>query len=195
MTFVIVSLCGSIYYDVGKKSEKNNSVSKHTMRPQQHINQPCTSRKHQRLWGKKQNTLHTLINTHAPCTYPVLCIYTQRNTPFAQTDSLTLTSIYRKTHTHTKTHNYISTLGVWQRRGKNQSGRPGTWMNRLWSKPHQRHIDDLPQTSIFLPSVGSGLLIASGVLVTSATLACSGSQNQLVTIKCWLDLLSRLVTQ
>lgn len=103
MTFVIVSLCGSIYYDVGKKSEKNNSVSKHTLRPQQHINQPCTSRKHQRLGGKKQNTLHTLINTHAPCTYPVLCIYTQRNTPFAQTDSLTLTSIYRKTHTHKDT--------------------------------------------------------------------------------------------
>lgn len=122
-------------------------------------------------------------------------IYTKKHT--IRTNGLTHTYKYiqKNTHTHTKTHNYISTLGVWQRRGKNQSGRPGTWMNRLWSKPHQRHIDDLPQTSIFLPSVGSGLLIASGVLVTSATLACSGSQNQLVTIKCWLDLLSRLVTQ
>lgn len=96
---------------------------------------------------KKKNTLHTLINTHAPCTYPLLCIYTQRHTPFSQTDSPTLTSV----HTDTHTHNYISTLGVWQRRGKNQSGRPGTWMNRLSSKPHQRHRDDLPQTSIFSP--------------------------------------------
>lgn len=104
---------------------------------------------------------------------PALTHFTiQRHKPFSQTDSPTM----KNARIHAHTHNYISTLGVWQRKGKNQSGRPGTWMNRLWSKPHQRHIDDLPRTSNFLPSVGSGPLIAWGALWTSVTLVHRGSQ-------------------
>lgn len=78
------------------------------------------------------------------------------------------------------TPNYISILGVWQTRGKNQSGRPSTWMNRLQFKPHQRWTDDLPQTSISLPCVGAGHLIAwgHGVLLTLVTLAHRGSHIQ-----------------
>lgn len=105
-------------------------------------------------------------------------IYTQRDTTFSQkktrphcqayTRAWTSARAYR--HTCTRTHNYISTLGVWQRRDKNQSGSPGTWMNRLWSKPHQSHIDDLPQTSISLLSVGSGPARAWGEPQTPADL-------------------------
>lgn len=143
------------------------------MRPQQSINQPCTSWKHQRLHRKI--TLHTLLKT---LTHPALthfCAYILRHTPFSLTHPYWQKHAYAYTHTHTR--NYISTLGVWQRRCKNQSGRPSTWMNRLWSKPHQRHIDDLLQTLIFLLSVGSGPLFAWGALQTSVTLAQTVSKT------------------
>lgn len=120
---------------------------------------------------KKKKNPYTPLQTH---THPALthfCAYFYTKTHTILTNWLAHTDRRARMHAHTHAHNYISTLGVWQRRGKNQSGSPGTWMNRLWSKPHQSHIDDLPQSSIFLPSVGSGPLFVWGAFLTWVTSA------------------------
>lgn len=103
LVWVTVSPCMSIYNILCMKV-KSKSVSIANWGPSS-ISAMHHSRASKTPRTKKKNPLHTLINTHAPCTYPLLCIYIHKNTHHSHK----LTRPHWQAHTHESTNMHTHT--------------------------------------------------------------------------------------